>query len=639
MARPFEKRSPLEKQIGALAYRQVTYEYDRLDRVFKDAQKQQLVALRKELSAHAAKKPEPLPTAWTVRDVDAEAPPVLIPKKGNDPVEPAFLTVLGEDVPEITTPPAVAKVGEKSSGRRLTLANWLTKPTNPLTTRVIVNRIWQYHFGRGLVPTSSDFGRLGETPSHPELLDWLASQFVRDGWRMKPLHRQIVLSQTYRQSALTPAPKAALLKDPENRLLWRMPNRRLDAEQVRDALLAVTGALDLAEGGPAADFSKPRRSIYSRVLRNSHDPLLDVFDAPEGFQSAASRNVTTTPTQALLMINSNYMLEQAGKLAERIDEEHPSNDPAGKIDAAFRLAFGRLPTDDERRLSTEFLNQQSKRIRPDDPPSPAVKLEKIPFRDGSAVVMQPTGPMRRAEVPESPMLPEGDFTLEAFVVLRSTYDDASVRTIAAHWNGNKESPGWSLGVTSRKSQFKPQMLVLQLWGEDEEGNRAYEPIFSSLHVQLNKPYFVAVTVKVRDTEPTGITFYAKDLSNDDEPMLSSQNSHRIVRIPMERGMFTIGGCGDRSYTKVWDGLIDDVRLSSTVLRNEQLLLTAEQLGPKTVGFWEFEPQAGVFKDTSANKLDIKFRAPGGKKDVDPQRQAWLDFCHVLLNANEFIYVD
>ena len=637
--RPFAKRTPLEKQIGALAYRQVTYEYDRLDRTFKDAQKQKLVELRKQLSAHAANKPEPLPVAWTVRDVDAEAPPVTIPKKGNDSIEPAFLTVLGHAPPKIAPPPAVKKLGEKSTGRRTALAEWLTRNDNPLTARVMVNRIWQYHFGRGIVPTSSDFGRLGELPSHPDLLDWLTSEFVAEGWRLKPLHRQIVLSQTYRQSALAPAPKEALLKDPENRLLWRMTNRRLDAEQVRDALLAATGKLDLTEGGPSADFSKPRRSIYSRVLRNSKDPLLEVFDAPEGFQSASGRNVTTTPTQALLMINSNYMLDQAAELAERIDREHPSNDVSGKVDAAFRLVFGRLPRDDERSLAAEFLERQAARIHPDDPPPPVVQLEKIPFRDGSAVVMQPNGPMRRAEVPESKKLPDGDFTLEAFVVLRSTYDDASVRTIAAHWNGDKSKPGWSLGVTSRKSQFKPQMLVLQLWGEDSDGAQAYEPIFSSLNIQLNKPYFVAVSVKLNDTEPTGVTFYAKDLSNDDEPMLISQNSHRVVRIPKDRGMFTIGGCGDRAYSKVWDGLVDDVRLSATALRVEQLLLTAEQLGPKTVGFWEFEPQAGVFKDTSANKLDIQFKAPKNKAEIPPERQAWLDFCHVLLNANEFLYVD
>ncbi|MCE9607479.1 MAG: DUF1549 domain-containing protein [Planctomycetia bacterium] len=661
LARPLDKRTAIEKQLGALAYRQVTYEFDRLDRNFKDAKKQKLVDLRKQLATHAAQKPEPLPSAPIVRDVGREAPPVFIPKKGNDPVAPAFLEVLGEKAPVIM-PPA----GLDSTGRRTALANWLVRPENPLTARVMVNRIWQYHFGRGLTATSSDFGRLGEPPTHPELLDWLAAQFVKEGWGIKRMHRLMMTSQTYQQAAHganafsrrekvaggrmrgaphpSPLPTGEgadpLVVDPENRLLWRMSTRRLDAEQVRDALLAATGKLDLTAGGPAVDFSKPRRSIYSRVLRNTRDPLLDVFDAPEGFQSAANRNVTTTPTQALLMINSGYMLEQAEALARRVEEEHASSDAIGKVEAAFRLAFGRLPSDDERRAAAGFLVEQAKRIRPDDVPPPVVKLDKIPFRDGSAVVLEPQGPMRRADVPESSKLPVGDFTVEAFVVLRSTYDDASVRTIAAHWNGDKQSPGWSFGVTSRKSQFKPQMLVLQLWGTDAYEQLTYEPIFSSLNVQLNKPYFVACTVKLGEQGPTGVTFYAKDLSNDDEPLLTSQNAHRVVKIPGERGMFTIGGCGDRVYSKVWDGLVDDVRLSNVALTNEQLLLTAEQLGPTTVGFWEFEPQAGVFKDTSANKLDIRFRARDAKmSDIAPERQAWIDFCHVLLNANEFIYVD
>jgi hypothetical protein len=640
LGRPEDKRTAFEKQLGALAFRQVTYEYDRLDRNFKDAKKQKLVDLRKQLATHAAQKPEPLPSAPVVRDVGREAPPVLIPKKGNDPIEPAFLEVLGEKVPVIA-PPA----GLDSTGRRMALANWLVRPENPLTARVMVNRIWQYHFGRGLVATSSDFGKLGDPPTHPELLDWLAATFVKDGWSIKRMHRLMMTSQTYQQAAHGERGKSVadpLVVDPENHLLWRMSTRRLDAEQVRDALLAATGRLDLTAGGPAADFSKPRRSIYSRVLRNTRDPLLDVFDAPEGFQSAANRNVTTTPTQALLMINSSYMLEQAEDFAARVARENPSYDQVSRIDAAFRLAFGRVPTDDERRASVRFLADQAKRIHHEDEAPPEVKLEKIPFRDGSAVVLEPQGPMKRADVPESAKLPSGDFTVEAFVVLRSTYDDASVRTIAAHWNGDKTKPGWSFGVTSRKSQFKPQMLVLQLWGLDEYDKPTYEPIFSSLNVQLNKPYYVAVTVKLGEQGPSGVTFYAKDLSNDDEPLLTSQNAHRVVKIPAERGMFTIGGCGDRVYSKVWDGLLDDVRLSNVALSNEQLLLTQEQLGATTVGFWEFEPMAGVFKDTSANKLDIRFRKNAeadGKSNIPPEKQAWIDFCHVLLNANEFLYVD
>lgn len=435
------------------------------------------------------------------------------------------------------------------------------------------------------------------------------------------------------------------MKDPENRLLWRMPNRRLDAEQVRDALLAATGKLDLEAGGTAVAFNVPRRSIYCRVTRNTRDPLLDVFDAPEGFQSASSRNVTTTPTQALLMINSQTMLDHARAFAQHIRELHPGDDAspavaAARIDAAFRLALGRAPTNDERAAAVRFLADQTKRIRPEDAPPPVVRLDKIPYRDGNAVVIDPEGMMHRAEVAPSEKLPTGDFTIEAFVVLRTTYENASVRMIAAHWNGDKSAPGWTFGVTSRQSAYKPQMLVLQLWGEDASGKPHYEPIFSSLHIQLNKPYYVAATVRLADTGPEGIAFYAKDLSNDDEPLVSSHSSHTVVKIPGERGMFTIGGRGGPKPGNVWDGLVDDVRLSNEPLDVGRLLLTAEAVGPMTVGYWEFEPAEGVFRDSSPNGLDLRVAGDDPQTTAaDARRQALVDFCHVLLNANEFLYVD
>jgi len=660
--KPEAERDPLEMQLAALAYRQVTYEFGRLDRNFKDEQKLKLVELRKQLQPLMSSKPEPLPVAMTVREVGRDAPPVFIPKKGNEPVPPEFLEVLGEKPPVIVPPP-----GLETTGRRLTLANWLTRPDHPLTARVIVNRVWQYHFGKGLVPTASDFGRLGEKPSHPELLDWLARDFVDHGWSLKRLNRMIVTSQAYRQSsdgriqnseggirkdekATATAsefrtPNSELMKDPENRLLWRMPNRRLDAEQVRDALLAATGRLDLEAGGPAVATSQPRRSIYCRVTRNTRDPLLNVFDSPEGFQSAAERNVTTTPTQALLMINSQAMLDHARAFAKHLNELHPGDDasPAldeARIDDAFRLAFGRLPTADERAAARRFLDDQTKRIRPEDAPPPVVRLDKIPYRDGNAVVIDPEGTMRRAEVTSSDKLPAGDFTIEAFVVLRSTYETASVRTIAAHWNGDKRAPGWTFGVTSRQSAYKPQMLVLQLWGEDASGKPHYEPIFSSLHIQLNKPYYVAATVRLGDAGPEGITFHAKDLSNDDEPLVTSHSSHTVVKIPTKRGMFTIGSRGGDKPGNVWDGLVDDVRLSNEPLDTGRLLLTAESVGPMTVGYWEFEPAEGVFRDSSPNGLDLRVAGDSPKSTADDaRRQALIDFCHVLLNANEFLYVD
>jgi hypothetical protein len=184
------------------------------------------------------------------------------------------------------------------------------------------------------------------------------------------------------------------------------------------------------------------------------------------------------------------------------------------------------------------------------------------------------------------------------------------------------------------------MLVLQLWGLDASGNPHYEPIFSSLHIQLNKPYYVAASVRIGDLGPEGIKFFAKDLSNDDEPLVTSASSHTVSKIPTRREMFTIGGRGGPKPGNVWDGLVDDVRLSSEALDDERLLLTAESVGPSTVGYWEFEPAEGVFRDSSANRLDLSVAGDDPKTSAaDARRQALVDFCHVLLNANEFLYVD
>lgn len=330
--------------------------------------------LVKDLAKYDADKPAALPLAQIVREVGPEAPPIRIPRKTAGPaISPGFLTILDEQPATITAPAGLA-----TTGRRLALANWLTRPDNPVTVRVIVNRIWQYHFGRGLVATASDFGKLGEPPSHPELLDWLAQRFVKDGWSFKKMHRLLVTSMTYRQAATAPAAEMALKKDPENRLWWRMTTRRLDAEQIRDTILAVTGQLDLTVGGPSVDAKEPRRSIYTKVLRNKRQPLLDAFDTPEGFTSMAQRNVTTTPTQALLMVNSPFMLGQARAFAARLHGVKTA-DP---IDRAYRLALGRGATPEEKAQAEMFLQEQMRRI-----PGPPAAARQAAFVDFCHVLL------------------------------------------------------------------------------------------------------------------------------------------------------------------------------------------------------------------------------------------------------------
>jgi hypothetical protein len=634
--KPAAERTPYEQQLADLSYRQVQYEYSHLDRMFKDEQKRQLIQLRKELAKFDPDKPAPLPEGVVARDVGPVAAPTVVPKKGGgEPVEPGVPSVFDPNPLPVTPPP-----GRPTTGRRTALADWLTRPDHPLTARVAVNRLWQQHFGRGLVATSSDFGRLGQLPSHPELLDWLARRFVEGGWSVKQIHRLIVLSRTYQQSATRPAPAAAVRTDPEDRLLWRAGIRRLDAEQVRDALLAVTGQLDLTAGGPSAEPAQPRRTVYTKVKRNIRDPLLEVFDAPESFTSTSQRNVTTTPPQALLMVNSPFMLGQAKALATRLAREHPRHD-AARLDTAFRLTFGRPPTAAERRQALEFLDAQARTVNPKPDPAATVQYGKLPFHEGRAALVEPGGPMGRLTVPDSPKLPEADFTVEAFVQLRSVYADDMVRPIASHWGGDQAAPGWSFGITGKKSAYKPQVLVMELWGETAEGKFVHEPLFSNLPLELNKAYFVAAAMTlVGDGRKGQVTFYTQDLSNDEDPLQVSQITHSLAKLPGRRGPLTIGGGGDRVRERAWDGLIDDVRLSAGALPVKQLALTAAGVTDRTCGLWQFEPGTGFFRDSTANRLDIT-PSPGigGKSATDGRAAAWVDLCHVLLNANEFLYVD
>nr|WP_256199659.1 DUF1549 and DUF1553 domain-containing protein [Verrucomicrobium spinosum] len=239
--KPEENRNELEKQLAGLCERQLEYARSTANPAVAlktDEEKAQYQALQAELKRFDGLKPKPLLDAFVITDAGPQAPAnILKTRKGEQEVAPGFLTIVDPKPPQIT-PTAT------STGRRKALAEWITRPNNQLTTRVMVNRVWQYHFGKGIVGTASEFGKLGEPPTHPELLDHLAAQFVADGWRLKPLHRAILLSATYRQTARREPDEMMAKVDPSNRYLWRFHPRRLDAEEVRDALLSVSGELD-----------------------------------------------------------------------------------------------------------------------------------------------------------------------------------------------------------------------------------------------------------------------------------------------------------------------------------------------------------------------------------------------------------
>ena len=328
---------------------------------------------------HKNEKPEgtsilrPIPgqgddRALCVMERGREAPETHVLIRGNahakgDKVEPGFPRVLGTPDPKIPAAPE----GVKSTGRRTALANWIASDRNPLAARVMVNRIWQYHFGRGIVRSPNNFGNIGARPTHPKLLDWLAAEFAARGWRLKEMHRLILLSSTYRMSSRGNAD--GLAKDPENDSFWRFDMRRLAAEEIRDSILAVNGTLNFEMGGPgvytlipkavlqgqsipgagwgkSSPEQRARRSIYIHAKRSLIDPMLASFDMADTDTSCPVRFSTTQATQALGMLNSDFLNREAALFADRLREE-AGHQTKKQVRLALRLATSRKPTDAE----------------------------------------------------------------------------------------------------------------------------------------------------------------------------------------------------------------------------------------------------------------------------------------------------
>lgn len=313
-----------------------------------------------------------------VKDVSATPPDVFILEQGDflspgEKVRPAGLEVLSSPDNSFSTH-ARATAGP-STGYRLAFAKWLTQPDSrpaALLARVHVNRIWQHIFGRGLAPTPGNLGVSGQPPTHPELLEWLAGQFIDSGWSSKAVHRLILNSAAYRQSSAS-NPVAAE-RDPENKLLWRMPLRRLDAESIYDALMAVSGDLDLSMGGPATaavpvdlgEFLVPeklaggkRRAVYLQQRRTQVPTFLAVFDAPSIVTNCVERLPSTVPMQSLALLNSEFILTRAAGFAKRVALA-AGDDSDARIELAFRLALSREPDADELRASYQFLRSQAR---------------------------------------------------------------------------------------------------------------------------------------------------------------------------------------------------------------------------------------------------------------------------------------
>ena len=321
----------------------------------------------------------PFDHALAMQELGGQPELTHVLRRGNartpgDVVQPAFLTVLGHPAPKL---PARA-TNALSSGRRTVLADWVASRDNPLTARVAVNRVWHHHFGPGIVRTVGDLGRAGELPSHPALLDWLASDFMDHGWSLKHLHKTILLSETYcRTTAQNPD---AITIDPGNALLWRWNLRRLEAEAIRDTMLSISGELNLEPSGrgffphlggevlaggsrPGTDWeiSSPaeqsRRSVYAFVRRTSPIPFLESLDYANTFSPLTERPVTTVAPQALLLLNDDFMRDQAAAFASRLQREADASD-LGRIRRAYQLALNREPSAHELQVSEAFLQRQ-----------------------------------------------------------------------------------------------------------------------------------------------------------------------------------------------------------------------------------------------------------------------------------------
>jgi hypothetical protein len=373
---PPAKRTPLEQQLASMVMKQVFMDDKGMFNGMKPAEKERWESLKKQL-ADAGPKPTSPAVAMAFTDVGPEVPSTHVLKRGNwrkpdAEVQPGFLSALDDRLADVH-PPANAK----TSGRRSALANWIADANNSLTTRTIVNRVWAEHFGPGIVESLGDLGFQGDRPTHPGLLDWLATEFVRDGWSLKKLHRLIVLTDAYRQgSAFNPA---AAKVDPHNDLLWRMNRRRLDGEALRDSVLSVAGSLNPKAGGASVFPELPaemkpsgawpvspdpterdRRSVYVYVKRNLRYPLFGAFDAPDRNEACSRRFETTTPAQSLMLLNEKLYADKARKFAERVSRE-AGTDPGAAVERAYLIALSRKPTSEERTAAVRFLAEQANR--------------------------------------------------------------------------------------------------------------------------------------------------------------------------------------------------------------------------------------------------------------------------------------
>jgi hypothetical protein len=372
---PADQRTAAQRELVEKTARLIVVSAKQIQAVLNNLERAEEAKLQQKLKELDRYKPAPLPVAMGLQDAGAKAAKTFLLERGElghpgAEVQPGWPAILS---PGFQFKAAAIAPLTNSTGRRAALARWLAGGDHPLTARVIVNRLWQHHFGRGIVATASDFGLRGELPTHPELLDWLATELVASGWSLKHIHRLMLTSATYQQSCK--ASPAALAKDPDNRLFSRMNRLRLEGEVIRDSLLAISGRLNTKLGGSGVSPPLPpemagivkawttssdpkdhvRRSVYIFARRNLRFPFLEAFDVPDSNLSCPKRERSTTAPQALALLNSNDVVQASQALAKRLTEQAATAEQ--QVALAYRLVLGRPPSSGEQVTCQRFLEE------------------------------------------------------------------------------------------------------------------------------------------------------------------------------------------------------------------------------------------------------------------------------------------
>ena len=542
--------------------------------------------------------------ALAVKESGPVAPPTHLLVRGDArtpgaEVQPQFLSVLcstGEySSPKIPAAPE----GAKSTGRRRVLADWLASRDNPMTARVIVNRLWHHHFGMGLVQTPSDFGKTGARPSHPELLDWLALELSSDDWRLKRMHRLIMESSAYRQSSRATNARGSEV-DPENRLVWRQSMRRLDAEAMHDSVLAADGRLNLEMGGrgyfpslpkellatqsipgngwgKSTESQQARRGLYTFVKRTLKAPILETFDSANPDQSIAARSVTTIAPQALLWLNSSFMEDESQAFADRLMREKPG-DVDGQIRRLFSLAFQRDPTKVEWERCKQFIERQQ------------VNWQAV------GLTIKPADPLDKWERPSGVWRVRDDAALE----VEKTQEGKAI------WSGGEIGDG----------QVETDVMLLSQDGD------------------------AGVVVRVAEIHegPDSFNGYNINIAADKFRIgKHQQNYQQPVLVPMKIEV----GVWHHLRIELFEGIVRvylDYDPQPTAVFVDPQPLPAGKVGLRT---WGSQAAIGPIHVTTATEdwvTDTSLKVVPPSPD-DMYRRALAGLAKLLFNTNEFVYVD